>query len=117
MVSRKEALGEIIITSKVITTLSGAAAINCFGVRGMAKRGLSDGIVHLLKRESMHKGVLVTYHPDESISIELHIVINYGINISALTTSIIDEVRYKVQSATGLSVSSVDVFVDAMMVD
>jgi len=114
MVTQKAALGEIIITSDVITTLAGAAATNCFGVKGMAKRSVSDGIVHLLKREAMGKGVFVTYHDNGSISIELHIVVDYGVNIAALTSSMIDEVRYKVEGATGITVSSVDVFVDAM---
>ena len=117
MVSRKEALGEIMITSDVITTLSGAATTNCFGVKGMAKRGMSDGLVHLLKPEAMSKGVLVTYNPDSSISIELHIIVDYGVNIAAVTPSIISEVRYKVQNATGLTVSSVDVYVDSMTVN
>jgi len=117
MISRREDLGEILITGDVITTLAGAAATNCFGVKGMAKRGMSDGIVHLLKREAMGKGVLVTYKGSGVISIELHIVVDYGINIAAATKSIIDEVRYKVESVTDVTVSSVDVFVDAMIVD
>ena len=117
MVTRKEDLGEIIITSDVITTLSGAAATNCFGVKGMAKRGVSDGIVHLLKREAMSKGVRVSYNPDESISIELHIIVDYGVNIAALTKSMKDTVRFKVENATGVTVASVDVFVDAMTTD
>lgn len=104
------------ITSDVITILAGAAATNCFGVKGMAKRGVSDGLVHLLKREAMGKGVLVTYGPDREISIKLHIVMEYGVNITAVTASIIDEVRYRVESATGAKVKSVDVFVDSIHV-
>jgi len=117
MVTQKSALGEIIITSDVITTLAGAAATNCFGVKGMAKRSVSDGIVHLLKREAMGKGVFITYHDGGSISIELHIVVDYGVNIAALTSSMIDEVRYKVEGATGITVATVDVFVDSMIAD
>jgi len=117
MVTQKSAFGEIIITSDVITTLAGAAATSCFGVKGMAKRSMSDGIVHLLKREAMGKGVFVTYHDDGSISIELHIIVDYGVNILAITTSIIDQVRYQIESTTGLIVSSVDVFVDSMFGD
>ena len=117
MVNRTNDHGTIVIVSDVITTLAGAAATNCFGVKGMAKRGVSDGLIHLLKREAMGKGVLVTYHPDESISIELHIVVDYGVNIAALIPSIIDRVRYDVEGATAISVQSVDIFVDSMMVD
>ena len=117
MVNQKTDRGDIVITSDVITTLAGAAATNCFGVKGMAKRGMSDGLIHLLKREAMGKGILVTYHPDGTISIELHIVVDYGVNIAALIPSIIDRVRYDVEGATDVKVKSVDIFVDSMMVD
>jgi len=117
MISKTAARGEIVILSDVLTTLAGAAATNCFGVKGMAKRSVSDGLVHLLKREAMGKGVLVTYGPgDEGISIELHIVVDYGVNLAALTSSIIDEVRYKVEGAIGGKIQNVTVFVDAMVV-
>ena len=117
MIKTSAARGDIVILSDVITTLAGAAATNCFGVKGMAKRSMTDGLVHLLKREAMGKGVLVTYGENEEISIELHIVVDYGVNIAALTRSIMDEVRYKVQTAIGREIKSVSVFVDAMMTD
>ena len=117
MVYQTTPRGDIIITNDVITTLAGAAASSCFGVKGMAKRSMSDGLVHLLKREAMGKGVLVTWDADRAISIALHIVVDYGVNITALAASIIDEVRYKVESTTGAAVKSVDVFVDSMLVD
>ena len=116
MIKQETARGEIVVLSDVITTLAGAAATNCFGVKGMAKRSMTDGLVHLLKREAMGKGVLVTYGTEGEISVELHIVVDYGVNIAALTTSIIDEVRYKVEGAIGTKIQQVDVFVDAMMV-
>ena len=109
--------GDINIESDVFTTLAGAAATNCFGVKGMAMRSMTDGLVHLLKREVMGKGVLVTYDEDNTISIELHIVVEYGINITALTHSIINEVRYKVENTTGITAKSVDVFIDSMIVE
>ena len=115
MIRRETARGEIVVLSDVITTLAGAAATNCFGVKGMAKRSMSDGLVHLLKREAMGKGVLITYGPEGEISVELHIVVDYGVNLTALTTSIIDEVRYKIERAIGEKIKTVSVFVDAMM--
>jgi len=117
MVHKTTTLGEIVILGDVITTVAGAAATACFGVKGMAKRSMSDGLVHLLKREAMGKGVLVTYGPAEEIAIELHIAVDYGVNIATLTRSIMDEVRYKVEQAIGAKVQSVNVFVDSMMVD
>ena len=106
--------GEILISANVFTTLVGDAATNCFGVKGMAMRSASDGLVHLLKREAMSKGVYITYNDDSSISIELHIVVENGVNIPVICASIISEVRYKVMKATGVQVQEVNVFVDSV---
>ena len=109
--------GTVQIASEVFTTLVGDAATNCFGVKGMAMRSVSDGLVHLLRRESMGKGVLVTYNEDSSISIELHIIVDQGVNIPVLCRSIIQEVRYKLTSATGVQVKSVDVYIDSVILN
>lgn len=109
--------GLIRVSSDVYTTLAGAAAVNCFGVRGMAMRGMSDGLVHLLKREAMGKGVRVYFLEDGAISIELHIIVKTGVNIPVICASIINEVRYKVQRDTGAEIRSVDIYVDSIMPD
>jgi uncharacterized alkaline shock family protein YloU len=109
--------GTITIQHEVFTNLAGFAATNCFGVRGMAMRSMSDGLVHLLKKEAMGRGVLVTFDEDGAMSIALHIIIRHGVNIPALCDSIISEVRYKVEGATGAKVRSVDIFIDGMMPD
>lgn len=108
--------GIITISSDVFTNLTGAAATNCYGVKGMAIRSTTDGLVHLLRRESMSKGVKVTYHEDGSISLELHIIVDNGVNLMAVSRSIMSEVKYNVSRATGVEVRSVDVFVDFMVI-
>ena len=107
--------GEISVSSAVFSNITGMAATNCFGVKGMAYRSMTDGIVHLLRREAMSKGVNVIYNEDESISIELHIIVENGVNIPAVCRSIMNEVRYVVNKNTGAEVRSVDVFVDSMI--
>ena len=106
--------GEITISSEVFTNITGAAATNCYGVKGMAVRSKADGLVHLLRRESMGKGVKVTYNEDGSVSIELHIIVENGVNLMAVCRSIMSEVRYVVSKTTGVEVASVDVCVDSM---
>lgn len=108
--------GEISISSNVFTTITGAAATNCFGVKGMAVRSKTDGLVHLLRRESMAKGVKVRYNEDNTVSIELHIIVDNGVNLMAVSRSIMSEVRYIVSSATGVEVKSVDVCIDSMVI-
>ena len=107
--------GEISVSSAVFSNITGMAATNCFGVKGMAYRSMTDGLVHLLRREAMSKGVNVIYNEDESISIELHIIVENGVNIPAVCRSIMNEVRYVVYKNTGAEVRAVDVFVDSMI--
>ena len=114
-------LGEIRISSEVFTAVTQqtpaklhTAATNCYGVKGMAVRSKTDGLVHLLKRESMAKGVKVYYNEDGTVSIELHIIVENGVNLVAVCRSIMSEVRYVVSKTTGVEVRSVDVFVDSM---
>ena len=114
MVKLQTENGKIRISGEVISTITGAAATACFGVKGMAMRSRSDGLVHLLRRESMSKGVYVTYNEDNSVSIELNIIVEYGVNLTAVCRSIIDQVSYKVTKATGVEIRSVDVCVDSM---
>ncbi len=109
--------GAIAVDAGVYTNIAGVAASNCFGVKGMAVRSMTDGLVHLLRREAMRKGVRVTFHDDKSISIDLHIVIDHGVNIAAVGKAIIDEVRYVVSKSTGAEVKAVNVFVDSMTVE
>lgn len=108
--------GEINISSNVFTTITGAAATNCFGVKGMAVRSKTDGLVHLLRRESMAKGVKVRYNDDATVSIELHIIVDNGVNLMAVSRSIMSEVRYIVSSTTGATVKAVDVCIDSMVI-
>ena len=106
--------GEITISDAVFTTITGAAATNCFGVKGMAYRSMTDGLVHLLRREAMSKGVRIIPHEEGDISIELHIVVEHGVNIAAVCRSIINQVRYMVSENPGASIRSIDVCVDSM---
>ncbi|MCI2106108.1 MAG: Asp23/Gls24 family envelope stress response protein [Intestinimonas sp.] len=109
--------GAINIRNAVFTNIAGAAATNCFGVKGMAVRSKTDGLVHLLRRESMSKGVRVTINDDSTVSIELHIMVDNGVNLTAVSRSIMNEVRYVVGRITGVEVRSVDVCIDSMVLD
>ena len=108
--------GEITVSSAVFSNITGMAATNCFGVKGMAYRSMTDGLVHLLRREAMSKGVNVIYNEDESISIELHIIVENGVNIATVCRSIMSEVKYVVTKNTGVEVREVNVCVDSVTV-
>ena len=108
--------GSVNVSTSVYTEIVGTAATNCFGVKGMAARSVTDGVYHLLRKESMGKGVHVEFNEDNSISIDLHIIVDNGVNLNAVGASIISEVRYVVSKCTGTEVRAVNVYIDSMMI-
>ena len=116
MIRQNTERGAVVIGSNVYTNIAGVAASNCFGVKGMAVRSMTDGLVHLLRKESMSKGVRVHFHEDDTISIDLHIMVDHGVNLAAVGASIISEVRYVVNKCTGTQVRAVNVYIDSMMI-
>ena len=107
--------GSVSISGEVFTNIAGDVATRCFGVKGMVGKAKESGLYQLLRRESMSKGVSVTFHEEGAVSIALHIAVDHGVNIAVIVRSIISEVSYKVREATGVPVKSVDVYVDSIM--
>ena len=108
--------GSVNISTSVYTDIVGTAASNCMGVKGMAARSVKDGVYHLLRKESMSKGVHVEFHEDGAISIDLHIMVGDGVNLTAIGNAIIDEVRYMVEKCTGTQVRAVNVYIDSLVI-
>ncbi len=115
MIRHSNENGSVNVSTGVYTDIAGTAASNCFGVKGMAARSVKDGVYHLLRKESMSKGVNVQLNEDDTITIDLHIMVDNGVNLSAVGTSIISEVRYMVTKFTGTEVRAVNVYIDSMM--
>ena len=116
MIRQNNENGSLNISTSVYTDIVGTAATNCFGVKGMAARSVKDGVYHLLRKESVGKGVNIQFHEDDSISIDLHIMVDHGVNMNALGASIIEQVRYVVTKHTGTEVRAVNVYIDSMMI-
>ena len=95
--------GSIQIDPEVIAMYAGTTAVECFGIVGMAAVSMKDGLVKLLKRESLTKGINVTIR-DNAISIDFHVIVSYGVSILAVTDNLIESVKYKVEELTGMTV-------------
>ena len=102
--------GVISIDNEVVARVAGLTAMDCYGVVGMGARSLRDGLIHLLKRESLTKGIDVMMD-GETIIIDIRIIVEYGTNISAIAQNIIDSIIYKVKEIVGLDVSHVNISV------
>lgn len=108
-------LGKLVLSEEAIATVAGAAAIECYGVVGMAGRKMRDGIAELLGRESLSRGVEVSVEGDH-VSINLYIIVGYGVRISEVARMVTDKVRYTVEQVTGLKVANVKVNVEGIRV-
>jgi len=107
-------LGTIGVDNEVIARIAGLAAMECYGVVGMAARSLRDGLVHLLKIESLSKGVNIETLDDGDLVINLHIIVEYGTNLVAIAQALKENVRYKVEDCVGIPVSAVNIFIDGL---
>ena len=109
--------GVISIDREVIARIAGYAAIECYGIVGMAAKNVKDGLVQLLKLESLTKGIRIQVNEENKVILDLHIIVEYGTNISAIADNIISTVKYSVEEFTGVEVEDVNIFVDGVRVD
>ena len=109
-------LGNVQIDKEVIAKYAGSSAVECFGIVGMATINVKDGFAKLLKRESLTHGVEVNVTEDNKITIDLHIIVSYGVSISAVTDNLISNVKYKVEEFAGLPVERISVYVEGVRV-
>ncbi len=107
--------GNILISDEVLAIISGIATMECYGLVGMASRNSADGIVELLKREHLSKGVKV-YTEEDRLIIDLYIVVEFGTKISEVAKNIIEKVKYSVETMTGMKVDKVNVNVQGVRV-
>ena len=108
--------GTVIIESEVLARMAGLAAMDCYGIVGMAAKSVKDGIFQLLKAESLTKGIKLTVN-DNKISIDFHIIVAYGTNISVIANNIISTVKYTLEKYAGLDVEQINVYVEGVRVD
>lgn len=108
--------GAIVMSSNVIAKIAGTVTTRCYGVVGMAYKNKSDGLASLLKGDSITKGISVSTD-DNKIRIDLHIIVEYGVNIKAICDSIIKSVRYSLESITGFKVGHVTVNIEGIRVN
>ena len=109
-------LGKIAIDTDVIATYAGSVAVECFGIVGMAAVSMKDGLVKLLKKESLTKGIQVGISDENKITLNFHVVVAYGVSISAVTDNLISNVKYKVEEFTGMSVDKINIYIEGVRV-
>ena len=108
-------LGQIIIDTDVIATYAGSVAVECFGIVGMASVNVKDGLVKLLKMDSITRGINVSIK-NNKLTLNFHVIVAYGVSILAVTDNLISNVKYKVEEFTGIEIEKINIFVEGVRV-
>lgn len=109
-------LGTITIDPEVVAKYAGTVAVECFGIVGMAAVSMKDGLVKLLKRESLTHGIQVEISEDNKLTINFHVIVSYGVSISAVSENLVNNVKYKVEEFTGMEVDKINIYVEGVRV-
>lgn len=113
MIAYETKYGKVYVSNAFFAKLIGHAVVSCYGVAGMVPKGNQKIRNFLTGGKMIDKGIIVSGTID-SISVDLHIVVSFGVNINAVANSIDHNVRYTVKEATGIDVKKVSVHVDGM---
>ena len=108
-------MGNVAIGNEVIAQYAGSIAMECFGIVGMAGINVKDGLVKLLKMESMTRGINVSIR-NNKLTINFHVIVAYGVSILAVTDNLISNVKYKLEEFTGIEVAKINIFVEGVRV-
>ena len=107
-------LGEIQINPEVIAKYAGITAVECFGIVGMAAVSMKDGLVKLLRMESLKHGISVKITEDNKIRLNFHVIVAYGVNISTIADNLVSNVKYKVEDFTGMEIEKINIYVEGV---
>ncbi len=99
-------LGRITIASDAIAQIVGHTAAECYGVVGMAGKGLK----RLLARDRLRQGIDVSSR-DGALALDLYVVVEYGLNLAEVAASVKSRVAYEVERLTGLPVGAVEIHI------
>ena len=106
--------GQIMIDTSVIEEYAGHAALDCFGIVGMAAISMRDGLAKLLKGSSVSKGVTVDMDEEQRLTIDFHIIVAYGVSIRTVVSNLINTVKYQVEDYTNMKVKAINVYVEGV---
>ena len=109
-------LGIITVNPEVIAKYAGSVAVGCFGIVGMAAVNVKDGLVRLLKRDSLTHGISVEISDDNALTLNFHVIVAYGVNILSVSDNLMSNVKYKVEEFTGMTVEKINIFVEGVRV-
>lgn len=107
-------LGSIRISPNAVATIAYYAALQSYGVVGLASRSFAEGLAQSITRDPT-RGVAVSYN-DDMLDIDVFVIIEYGTRVASVAHSVANSVHYQVEKTIGLKVNSVNVHVQGLRV-
>ena len=108
-------MGNIVIDNEVIARYAGSVVMECIGIVGMADVSMKDGLVRLLKRDSITRGISVAIK-NNKLTLDFHVIVAYGVSIIAVSDNLISNVKYRVEEFTGIEIEKINIFVEGVRV-
>ncbi len=108
--------GRLEVLEPAVAAVAGHAAINCYGVMGMAARNLRDGVFTLVRRENVHRGVEIR-RVAEGLVVDLFVVVQYGTRIQEVAHNLQETVKFAIERAVQVPVIEVNVTVQGVHED
>ena len=109
-------MGSIQIDNEVIAQYAGSVANECFGIVGMAGINVKDGIVKLLKMDSISRGINVKIDNNNKLILDFHVIVSYGVSILTGSENLASNVKYRAEEFTGITVEKINIFVEGVRV-
>ena len=107
--------GNLHVANDVLDDMVGTAALECYGVVGMAAPNAADGIAKILPASRLRRGVVVTT-TEVGVHVELYVVIEYGTNINTVSQNLVDQVTFALSEYARVPLDGVEVHVQGVKV-
>ncbi len=115
-IEMKTKYGQIDISNEVVATLAGGAAIDCYGIVGMASKSqIKDGLTDILGRENFTRGIVIRQE-EGTLHIDMYIIVSYGTKISEVAYNVQSKVKYTLEKTIGISADTVNIYVQGVRV-
>ena len=109
-------LGKITMPDDLIANIAGYAAVENYGIVGMNSQKAGDAFVELFGKDNLKRGVSVVIVGPDVVDIDLYVTLEYGVSLPAVAANAKNNVKYRVEEMTGLSVRAVNVHVESIRV-
>lgn len=107
--------GDLIVSEDVLADVAGNAALQCYGVVGMAAPNAADGLAKILPQSRLRRGIVVSVD-EEGTAVDLYVILEHGVNINVVSTNLVDQVTFALKEFVQTPLKGVNVHVQGIKV-